>query len=266
VSRFVLGRTVGSTWSHAKASCGLTSTRQNNYLAATLNPLTCGFTTRPQTNSDTVIATGPDGTQYAIPISFPLGKYNMQRYAPKIAPSIVQRRVALLKVTIGKRSAIRGSPWRINLICQFLAGKTAPDALSQLAFVQKARAPLMYKVLKTTVDNARIQHGLVPSQLEVTQCFATPATPLKRLKIMGRGRSGKKIRRFTHVRLILREIDFPLKILSATSLNQRQMWIHKMNLAVEDARAYAVERQEMERLEQQVKQIQQDKIKKDVKK
>jgi hypothetical protein len=44
------------------------------------------------------------------------------------------------------------------------------------------------------------------------------------------------------------------------------MWIHKMNLAVEEARAYAVERQEMERLEQQVKQIQQDKIKKDVKK
>jgi len=213
----------------------------------------------PPINDTVVIATGPDGTQYSIPISFPMGKYNMQRYAPKIAPSIVQRRIARLRVTAGKHRSIRGSPWRINLICQFLAGKTVPEALSQLAFVQKARAPLLYKVLKTTADNARIQHGLVPSQLEVVESFATTATPLKRLKIMGRGRSGKKSRKFTHVRLVLRELDFPLKLLSATSLNQRLSWIEKMKVAQEEARVYTAQRLEMEALEQKVKQIQLDK-------
>jgi len=208
-------------------------------------------------SSSTVIATGPDGKQYKIPLSFPLGKYTMERYAPKIAPSIVQRRIAQLRVTVGKRKAIRGSPWRINLICQFLTNKTVPEALTQLHFVQKARAPIIYKILKTTVDNAKIQHGLVPSQLEVVECFTTHGTPLKRLKIMGRGRSGKMTRPFTHVRLVLREIDFPLKILSCTSIHQRLKWIEKMNIALEESKVYRKQRQEIELLEKQVQQIRQ---------
>ena len=47
--------------------------------------------------------------------------------------------------------------------------------------------------------------------------------------------------------------------LLATSLNQRRAWINQMRVAQEDARVYVVKRQEMETLEQQVKQIQLDK-------
>lgn len=76
----------------------------------------------------------------------------------------------------------------MNLVCQFAAGQTVPEALKQLMFTQKMAAPLVAKVIRRTANLADIRHGLQPSQLEVAECFATHGSHLKRIKIMGRGR------------------------------------------------------------------------------
>jgi len=143
------------------------------------------------TKENSVLATGPDGTQYLIPRQ-PLGLYAQKRHSPKIAPRIVSRRVSKLKVTEGKLRAIRHSPWRMNLVCQFAAGQTVIDALTQLKFCEKAKAPDVTDLIYTTAAQAKVRHGLLPCQLEVAECFATHGTHLKRIKIMGRGRAGKK--------------------------------------------------------------------------
>ncbi len=106
----------------------------------------------------------------------------------KVKPFIIKRRRQNLKTYIGNEKNIRHSPWRMNLVCQFAHGLTVPEALKQLMFCQKVKAPLVAKVIRRTANLADIRDGIQPSQLEVAECFTTHGTHLKRLKIMGRGR------------------------------------------------------------------------------
>jgi len=106
----------------------------------------------------------------------------------KVKPFIFKRRRVQLRTFIGNEKDIRHSPWRMNLVCQFAAGLTVPEALKQLMFCQKKHAPTVASVIRETANEADTKHGLQPSQLEVAECFATHGKHLKRLKIMGRGR------------------------------------------------------------------------------
>lgn len=202
----------------------------------------------------TIIATGPDGTKYAIPTK-PLGHYVQRRHAPKIPPHIVQSRISKLRSIAGSSKNIRHSPWRLNLICQFAQGQTVEDALIQLKFVHKVKAPLIYSLIQGTANSAKTKYGLLPSQLEVVECFATQGTHLKRIKMMGRGRAGKMHRRFSHARVVLREIDFPLKIMQCTSLNQRNKWVSRMEAALEDQAEYWKEKEELDALEKEAQEV-----------
>lgn len=124
------------------------------------------------------IVTAADGRQYAAVL----------QHTPKLKPHIVQRRIARLKTYEGKEKDIRHSPWRLNLVCQFAAGLPLEEAIQQLEFNKKSKAPLVKKILERTANLADIRDGLQPSQLEVAECFATHGKHLKRIKMMGRGR------------------------------------------------------------------------------
>ena len=106
----------------------------------------------------------------------------------KVRPFILKRRREKLRTYRGNERNIRHSPWRLNLVCQFAAGLTVPEALKQLLFCQKVKAPLVAAAIKRTANEASAKDGLQPSQLEVAECFSTHGTHLKRVKIMGRGR------------------------------------------------------------------------------
>ena len=54
--------------------------------------------------------------------------------------------------------------------------------------------------------------------------------------------------KFSHIRVVLREIDFPLKIYQQKSLNQKKKWLMHQQRAEQDARAAKAKRDEMERL------------------
>lgn len=203
----------------------------------------------------TVIAVGPDGEKYAIPLK-PLGYYKRPKDAPKLKPHIKNARIAKLRSVDAKRQNIRHSPWRLNLVCQFAAGQTVPDALLQLQYCEKVKAPLVASLIKSAANKAKQKYGLELSQLEVAECFATHGTHLKRIKPMGRGRAGKMKHRFSHMRVVLREIDFPLKILTCTSNNQRNQWIKKMDIALQDKAKGDVERIELEKLEKEFEAMQ----------
>jgi hypothetical protein len=66
--------------------------------------------------------------------------------------------------------------------------------------------------------------------------------------------------KFSHIRVILREIDFPLKIYQQKSMNQKKKWLLHQRRAEQDAQAAKVKRDEMERLtKQQEAQLQERK-------
>jgi len=173
----------------------------------------------------------------------------------RVKPFIIKRRRDQLKTYLGNEKNIRHSPWRMNLICQFVAGLTVPEALKQLMFTRKRMAPTVDKVIRRAANLADIRHGFQPSQLEVAECFATHGTHLKRMKIMGRGRSGIMHHRHSHIRLVLREIDFPTKLLQAKTVNQKRRWLGLLNVAREDYDRANVERDELAEMEAQAAKI-----------
>ena len=66
--------------------------------------------------------------------------------------------------------------------------------------------------------------------------------------------------KFSHIRAVLREIDFPLKIYQAKSLNQKKKWLAHQHRAERDAQAAKAKREETERLlKQQEQQLQERK-------
>jgi len=132
--------------------------------------------------------------------------------------------------------------------------------------VNKVKAPLVASLIQGTANSAKMKFGLLPSQLEVVECFATHGSHLKRIKRMGRGRSGKMHRRFSHVRVVLREIDFPLKILQCTSINQREKWVARMEVGLREQAEYRKEKEEIDSLEKEVKEMQRKKAEEDAKK
>jgi hypothetical protein len=139
------------------------------------------FSTQPATEPATAEATGPsftkptiiqgkDGRQFAV--------FDTQKH-PKLKPSIVRRRLNRMRIFDGAEKNIRHSPWRLNLVCQLVAGLPFQEAMTQLDFCKKSKAPLVQKMLQRTANLADIRHGLQPSQLEVAECFATRGTPLR---------------------------------------------------------------------------------------
>jgi len=167
----------------------------------------------------------------------------------KLKPNMIKRRIIKLRTYQGKEKEIRHSPWRLQLICRHVAGLPVQEALTQLEFLNKVKAPLVQKVLKRTSNLADIRDGLQPSQLEVAECFATHGKHLKRMKIMGRGRMGVMHHRFCHMRVVLREIDFPLKIYTAKTISEKKRWMEHQLTAKADYEARRADREELQTLE-----------------
>ena len=182
---------------------------------------------------------------------------------PKLKPRIVKRRLDKMKTYEGSEKNIRHSPWRLNLIAGLVRGLPLLEAITQLEFCRKTRAPLVQKVLKRTGNLADIRDGLQYSQLEVAECFVTKGTPLKRIKPMGRGRTGRMEHQTAHLRVVLREIDFKLRIYQAPSIHQKKRWLMRQQEAEKDGARAKAEREELKRLEKEAEKAEKAKQKKD---
>jgi large subunit ribosomal protein L22 len=189
------------------------------------------------------LVTSGDGREFAA--------FEIPKFQRKLKPYIVKRRLNRMRTYIGRQKDIRHSPWRMNLVCQFAAGQTVTEAIKQLTFCKKSMAPLVQKVIIRTANVADMKAGLQHSQLEVAECFATKGKPMKRLMIMGRGRAGRMEHKHSHFRLVLREIDFKLRMYLAPSLNQKKKWFLLQQQAEADFASAKAERDEISRLEKE---------------
>ena len=68
--------------------------------------------------------------------------------------------------------------------------------------------------------------------------------------------------RFSHIRLVLREIDFPTKLLQAESINAKRKWLGLLQIAREDAEKASIEQDELAELEAMAAKIEEDAKKK----
>ncbi|KAG1710825.1 hypothetical protein DVH05_013550 [Phytophthora capsici] len=105
------------------------------------------------------------------------------------------------------KRAIRASPRKLTYLAQQIRGLSANEAILQMKFSPKRKAEIFQKTVQNAINLADIKYQIEPENLKVAECFVNKGTYLKRLRIMGRGRSGVMHHPHTHLTVVLREFD-----------------------------------------------------------
>ncbi|KAE8892810.1 hypothetical protein PF005_g19311 [Phytophthora fragariae] len=105
------------------------------------------------------------------------------------------------------KRAIRASPRKLTYLAQQIRGLPANEAILQMKFSPKRKAEIFQKTVQNAINLADIKYQIEPENLMVAECFVNKGTYLKRLRIMGRGRSGVMHHPHTHLTVVLREFD-----------------------------------------------------------
>jgi large subunit ribosomal protein L22 len=102
---------------------------------------------------------------------------------------------------------LRVSPQKLNLVAGMIRGKSAAKALADLSFSSKRIASSVKKTLESAIANAENNHGLDIDNLVISEAFVGKALTLKRWQPRARGRAGRIEKPFSHLTIIVREIE-----------------------------------------------------------
>ena len=104
---------------------------------------------------------------------------------------------------IGK--SLKTSPQKANLVLSMIRGKKAEVALNLLAFSKKRISEQVSKILKSAISNAENNHQLDIDKLYVKEASVGKSMVMKRFRPRARGRSGKILKPFSRVRILVEE-------------------------------------------------------------
>jgi large subunit ribosomal protein L22 len=97
------------------------------------------------------------------------------------------------------------SPQKIRLVCDQVRGKDAEQAVSILAYMPQKGAAFVSKLISSALANAENNFELNRTDMYVKQIFADESFRLKRMKAGARGRYKPRVRRYSHVTVVLDE-------------------------------------------------------------
>jgi large subunit ribosomal protein L22 len=102
---------------------------------------------------------------------------------------------------------LRVSPQKLNLLAQLIRGKKVAAALADLEFSRKRVAKDVRKCLESAIANAENNHQLDVDDLVVAQAHVGKGLVIKRFHARGRGRSGKILKPFSHLTIVVRQVE-----------------------------------------------------------
>ena len=102
---------------------------------------------------------------------------------------------------------MRVSAQKLNLVAAMIRGKKVATALADLTFSRKRIARDVKKTLESAVANAENNHQLDVDSLIVAEATVGRALQMKRWTPRARGRVGKIIKRFSHLVIVVREVE-----------------------------------------------------------
>ena len=102
---------------------------------------------------------------------------------------------------------IRVSPQKLNLVAQLIRGKKVATALADLNFSRKRIATDVKKCLESAIANAENNHDLDVDDLIVAEAHVGKAMVMKRWSPRGRGRSGRILKPFSHLTIVVRQVE-----------------------------------------------------------
>ena len=101
---------------------------------------------------------------------------------------------------------LRVSPQKLNLVAGLIRGKKVNTALADLEFSHKRIAIDVRKCVMSAVANAENNHGLDVDDLVVAEAYVGKNLVMKRFHARGRGRSGKIMKPFSQITVVVREV------------------------------------------------------------
>ncbi len=102
---------------------------------------------------------------------------------------------------------LRISPRKLNLVAQTIRGKDADTALAELTFSKRRIAEDVKKALESAIANAENNHQLDVDRLYVAEASVGKALVMKRFRPRARGRTGRIMKPFSNLTVIVRERD-----------------------------------------------------------
>jgi large subunit ribosomal protein L22 len=106
---------------------------------------------------------------------------------------------------------LRISPQKLNLVAQLIRGKKVASALADLEFSRKRIARDVRKCLESAIANAENNHDLDVDELVVAEAHVGKALVIKRFMPRGRGRMGRIFKPFSHLTIVVREVEAAAK-------------------------------------------------------
>ena len=97
------------------------------------------------------------------------------------------------------------SPQKIRLVCDEVRGKDADQAITILRFLPHKGARFLKKLIESAVANAENNRELNRQDLYVKTIYADEGLKLKRMKAGARGRYKPRVKRLSHVTVVLDE-------------------------------------------------------------
>jgi len=102
---------------------------------------------------------------------------------------------------------LRVSPQKLNLLAQLIRGKKVQTALADLEFSHKRIAKDVRKCLESAIANAENNHDLDVDDLIVARAHVGKGLVIKRFHARGRGRAGKILKPFSHLTIVVRQVE-----------------------------------------------------------
>lgn len=104
-----------------------------------------------------------------------------------------------------KNKHVSISAQKLRLVCDKVRGLGAEQALTILQFMPQKGADIVGKTMASAVANAENNFDLNRSDLFVAQIFADEGPSMKRMKAGARGRYKPRVRRTSHLTVVLAE-------------------------------------------------------------
>jgi large subunit ribosomal protein L22 len=97
------------------------------------------------------------------------------------------------------------SPQKLRLVCDKVRGLDVEQALVTLEFMPHKGAVIVHKTVASALANAENNFDLKQSDLYVSEIFAGDGPRLKRYKAGARGRYKPRVKRTSHLTVVLAE-------------------------------------------------------------
>ena len=98
-----------------------------------------------------------------------------------------------------------GKTRKMRLVADVVRGQDVNDALATLKFMPQKSADQIRAVLKTAQASAEHNYDMDPDELDVKTIVADDGTTYKRWQPRARGRVNQKLRRTSHLTVIVAE-------------------------------------------------------------